>query len=55
MTEASVETTWGAPVNQNRAGRRPADRRWEYTEFVVYFEYDRVVHAVRETLRPRSA
>ena len=46
MTEASVEATWGSPVNKVAPVGDPPIARWEYPEFIVYFEYDRVVHAV---------
>jgi len=46
MTEASVEATYGAPVNKIAPVGDPPIARWEYQSFIVYFEYDRVIHAV---------
>jgi hypothetical protein len=46
MTEASVEAAWGAPVNKIAPVGEPPISRWEYQSFIVYFEYDRVIHAV---------
>ena len=48
MTEASVEATWGAPANKVAPVGDPPIARWEYAEFIVYFEHDRVIHAVRK-------
>lgn len=46
MTQASVESRYGSPVAVKAAVGDPPITRWEYTNFVVYFEYDRVIHAV---------
>ena len=46
MTQASVETNFGAPQNRRTAVGDPPISRWEYAEFVVFFEYDKVIHAV---------
>ena len=46
MTAASVESRFGAPVSKKAAVGDPPISRWEYKEFVVFFEYDRVIHAV---------
>jgi len=45
-TTASVESKYGAPTAKLAAVGEPPISRWEYTEFVVFFEYDRVIHAV---------
>ena len=45
-TTASVEAKFGAPTAKQAAVGEPPISRWEYTEFVVFFEYDRVIHAV---------
>lgn len=47
-TEASVEATYGAPVTKIAPVGDPPIARWEYAHFIVYFEYDRVIHAVRK-------
>ncbi|MFT5501544.1 MAG: hypothetical protein ACI88G_001681 [Woeseiaceae bacterium] len=46
MTQASVEANFGAPQSTRAAIGDPPISRWEYAGFVVFFEYDRVVHAV---------
>ena len=46
MTQNSVEAKYGSPVDKIAAVGEPPISRWEYPEFVVYFEYDRVIHAV---------
>jgi hypothetical protein len=46
MTADSVETNFGAPNAKEAAIGDPPISRWEYNDFVVFFEYDRVIHAV---------
>ncbi|MFQ6004753.1 MAG: hypothetical protein ACE5OQ_04545 [Woeseia sp.] len=46
MTQARVEALYGAPQNIEAAVGDPPISRWHYEKFVVYFEYDRVIHAV---------
>ena len=46
MTEASVESRFGAPQAKQAAVGEPPISRWEYADFIVFFEYDRVIHAV---------
>ncbi len=46
MTQASVESRYGSPVSVTPAVGEPPITRWEYQNFVVFFEYDRVIHAV---------
>ncbi len=46
MTAASVESKYGAPEAKEAAIGEPPISRWEYSDFVVFFEYDRVIHAV---------
>ena len=44
---ASVESRFGAPGTRGSAIGKPPITRWEYPEFVVFFEYDHVIHSVR--------
>jgi hypothetical protein len=44
---ASVEARFGAPASRSGAVGQPPITRWDYAEFVVFFEYDHVVHTVR--------
>jgi len=46
MTEDQVRATYGSPQKTVAAVGEPPISRWEYTDFVVFFEYDRVIHAV---------
>jgi hypothetical protein len=46
MSMANVEARFGAPNARVAAIGEPPISRWEYPDFVVYFEYDHVVHAV---------
>ena len=48
MTEQSVEARFGAPVTRVAPVGDPPIARWEYPGFIVYFEYDRVIHAVNK-------
>ncbi len=46
MTQARVEADYGQPQQRHGAVGDPPISRWDYPGFVVFFEYDRVVHAV---------
>jgi len=46
LTMAQVEQRFGAPVNRIAAIGQPPITRWVYPTFVVYFEYNLVIHAV---------
>lgn len=48
MTKGSVEANFGNPANRQSPVGDPPISRWEYANFVVYFEYDRVIHSVRK-------
>lgn len=43
---AQVEAQFGAPAERYAAVGQPPITRWVYPAFVVYFEYQHVVHAV---------
>jgi hypothetical protein len=45
-TMAQVEGRYGAPTNRHAAVGNPPITRWDYPQFSVYFENDRVLHAV---------
>ena len=45
-TRAQVEAKYGSPVSKRAAVGDPPISRWEYQNFTVYFEHDRVIHAV---------
>jgi hypothetical protein len=44
---SSVEARFGAPGTRSSAVGNPPITRWDYPDFVVFFEYDHVVHSVR--------
>ncbi len=46
MTQARVAADYGRPSARHDAVGEPPISRWEYPGFVVFFEYDRVIHAV---------
>ena len=46
LTQKSVESKWGQPLNKSTTVGQPPISSWEYKPFVVYFEYDRVIHSV---------
>ena len=48
MSQASVEAKFGQPAAVKAPVGDPPISRWEYADFVVYFEYDKVIHAVRK-------
>lgn len=43
---AAVESRFGEPINRHSAVGKPPITRWDYPQFAVYFEHDRVLHAV---------
>ncbi len=51
MSMTAVESTYGAPSQRHGAVggavvAQPPITRWDYPSFSVYFENDRVIHAV---------
>lgn len=46
MSQARVEANYGEPEARRSAVGDPPISRWDYENFVVYFEYDKVIHAV---------
>lgn len=54
MTMSQVERKYGAPVRklETRGGdtpRHPPIHRWEYSNYIVYFERNHVIHSVLTT------
>jgi hypothetical protein len=41
-----VETRFGAPMTKHAAVGNPPITRWDYPQFSVFFEHDKVLHAV---------
>ncbi len=46
MSMAKVEASYGAPVRRQAPVGEPPITRWEYPGFIVYFEYQYVIHSV---------
>jgi hypothetical protein len=46
MTKERVEADFGPPTARRAPVGDPPIERWEYPGFVVYFEYQYVIHAV---------
>jgi hypothetical protein len=45
-TSSAVKALYGEPAKWSQAVGEPPISRWEYPGFAVYFEHDRVIHAV---------
>ena len=45
-TMNAVEARFGAPSSRHAAVGQPPITRWDYPQFAVFFEHDRVIHAV---------
>lgn len=46
LTQQSVRSKWGEPSGKNAPVGEPPISSWDYGTFVVYFEYDHVIHSV---------
>lgn len=46
-TQTQVQESYGAPLNRRGPLGDPAITVWEYAQFSVYFEHDRVLHSVK--------
>lgn len=46
ITKESVRNQFGDPVTRQDAVGEPPISSWEYSDFIVYFEFDRVLHSV---------
>ena len=54
MSMAQVEKKYGAPQRKlsprgGDAKKHPVINRWEYANFIVYFEHEHVIHSVLNT------
>jgi hypothetical protein len=45
-TMGEVEKHFGAPLTRHPTVGAPPITRWDYSGFAVFFEHDRVIHAV---------
>ncbi|MGI1678121.1 MAG: hypothetical protein K6L75_05280 [Cellvibrionaceae bacterium] len=46
LKSSQVEADFGSPINKTSAVGTPPISSWIYPEFIVYFEYDHVIHTV---------
>lgn len=46
MSQTSVQSKFGSPRAIRSPVGEPPITRWEYQDFIVYFEFDKVIHAV---------
>lgn len=46
MSQDRVAREFGEPQSRRSAVGDPPISRWDYEDFIVYFEYDKVIHAV---------
>ncbi len=46
MSQTSVQSKFASPTAVRSPVGNPPISRWEYQDFVVYFEFDKVIHAV---------
>ena len=46
MSMQQVEAKFGAPANKSGPVGTPPISHWDYAGFIVYFEYDHVIHSV---------
>jgi hypothetical protein len=49
QSQQAVIERFGEPVKKHAPVGDPPISRWEYPQFDVYFEYDKVIHAVLKT------
>jgi hypothetical protein len=48
LTMDKVESTWGQPESKHSPVGDPPITRWEYSNFIVYFENQNVIHTVQK-------
>jgi hypothetical protein len=46
MSMRAVEERFGAPATRHATVGQPPITRWDYETFSVFFEHDKVIHAV---------
>jgi hypothetical protein len=46
LSESSVENRWGQPQSVTSPVGEPPISQWQYENFIVFFEGDRVIHSV---------
>ncbi|NNC96458.1 MAG: hypothetical protein HKN88_00140 [Gammaproteobacteria bacterium] len=51
ISKAQVRKKYGEPVQTYAPVGQPPITRWRYKDFIVYFEYNNVIHAVANRKR----
>ncbi len=51
-TMEQVRARYGDPIGQRAAVGEPPITRWEYADFIVYFEYQHVINTVMKKSKP---
>ena len=51
MSTSRVSQLYGEPATRHPAVGQPPITRWDYSDFSVYFEYNKVIHSVRQHRR----
>jgi len=51
MSQKAVREHWGAPQEIRQAVGQPPISQWHYSDFIVYFEDDMVLHTVMKRSR----
>jgi hypothetical protein len=46
MNKQQVLQVFGQPITKSKARGTPPISNWKYADFVVYFEYNHVIHSV---------
>ncbi len=46
MSKSAVEQKFGTPKQKSTAVGEPPISKWTYPDFIVYFEYNHVIHSV---------
>jgi hypothetical protein len=54
-TQSAVEAKFGAPLERHATVGNPPITRWDYPGFSVFFERNRVIHAVTTAAAPAPA
>lgn len=53
MSKMRVQTQFGDPLEMSAPKGNPPISQWKYSDFVVYFESDHVIHSVR-VFKPKT-
>lgn len=51
LSTTGVTQSYGEPLQRHAAVGQPPISRWDYADFSVYFERDKVIHSVRQHRR----